>query len=115
MLESPHFLYLVEGPGPLTQHQLATRLSYFLWNGPPDAKLSSLADSGGLRTPESLRNEAKRMLADPRAQEMIDDFHTRWLGLEKLPILNKDAAEFPEFDALKPADARGDAALHDVT
>jgi hypothetical protein len=103
MLESPNFLYLVEGPGPLTQHQLATRLSYFLWNGPPDAKLSSLADSGGLRTPESLRNEAKRMLADPRALEMIDDFHTRWLGLEKLPILSKDATAFPEFEALKPA------------
>jgi hypothetical protein len=103
MLESPNFLYLVEGPGPLTQHQLASRLSYFLWNAPPDSKLASLADSGGLRTPESLRNEAKRMLSDPRAQEMIDDFHTRWLHLEKLPILNKDAAEYPEFEALKPA------------
>ena len=103
MLESPHFLYLVEGPGPLTQHQLAARLSYFLWNGPPDSKLSSLADTGALRTPESLRNEAKRMLSDPRAQQMIDDFHTRWLQVEKLPILSKDQTAYPEFEALKPA------------
>jgi hypothetical protein len=103
MLESPHFLYLVEGPGALTQHQIANRLSYFLWNGPPDAKLSTLADGGQLRTPEALRNEAKRMLADPKAQEMIKDFYTRWLELEKLPILNKDAALYPDFEALKPA------------
>jgi hypothetical protein len=102
MLESPHFLYLVEGPGPLTQHQLAARLSYFLWNAPPDAKLSTLADTGGLRTPEALRTEAKRMLGDPRAQEMIDDFHLRWLGLTKLEILQKDEMKFPEFAALHP-------------
>src|SRR2546430_6211011 len=57
MLQSPKFLYLVEGPGPLTQHQVAARLSYFLWNAPPDAVLSAAADGGQLRT-----------LAGPRAQ-----------------------------------------------
>jgi hypothetical protein len=102
MLESPNFLYLVEGPGALTQHQLAARLSYFLWNAPPDAKLATLADKGGLGTPEALRAEAQRMLSDPRAQEMFDDFHLRWLGLTKLEILVKDEAKFPDFAALHP-------------
>ena len=102
MLESPHFIYLVEGPGPLTQHQLAARLSYFLWNAPPDAKLSALADGAGLRTPEALSAEARRMLADPRAQEMLDDFHMRWLALEDLETLTKDEELFPEFKAVHP-------------
>jgi hypothetical protein len=102
MLESPHFLYLIEGPGALTQHQLASRLSYFLWNAPPDAKLASLADTGALGTPVALGAEAKRMLADPRAQAMMDDFHLRWLGLTKLDILQKDDKKFPDFAALHP-------------
>jgi hypothetical protein len=102
MLESPHFLYLIEGPGPLTQHQLAARLSYFLWNAPPDAKLSTLADSGGLATVDALRAEGKRLLADPRAQEMFDDFHLRWLNLTKLDILIKDGMKFPDFETLHP-------------
>jgi hypothetical protein len=102
MLESPNFLYLVEGPGPLTQHQLAARLSYFLWNAPPDAKLSGLADAGGLRTPDDLRGEAKRLLADPRAQAMMDDFHLRWLNLTKLEILQKDSTKFPDFETWHP-------------
>jgi hypothetical protein len=102
MLESPHFIYMVEGPGPLTQHQLAARLSYFLWKGPPDAKLSALADAGSLRTPESMRNEAKRMLEDPRAQEMLNDFHWRWLALDDLETLEKDEMKYPDFAALHP-------------
>ena len=103
MLESPHFLYLVEGPGPLTQHQLAARMSYFLWNAPPDARLSTLADSAGLRTPEALRLEARRMLADPRAQAVIDDFHVRWLALEDdLDTLEKDETVHPDFKAAHP-------------
>jgi hypothetical protein len=103
MLESPHFVYLVEGPGPLTQHQLAARLSYFLWNAPPDDKLSSLADSGGLSTPQSLRDEAKRMLADPRAKGMLDDFYMHWLGLDDLDTLVKDPMKFPDFEAVHPS------------
>jgi hypothetical protein len=102
MLESPNFLYLVEGPGGLTSHQLAARLSYFLWNSPPDAKLATLADAGGLGTVEALRTEAKRMLADPRAQAMFNDFYLRWLNLTKLDILIKDDAKFPDFAALHP-------------
>jgi hypothetical protein len=103
MFESPNFIYLVEGPGPLTQHQLAARLSYFLWNGPPDNKLANLADTGGLRTPEALSAEARRMLADPRAQGMLDDFHMRWLALDDLDTgLDKDPEKYPDFAAVEP-------------
>ena len=103
MFESPHFIYLIEGPGPLTQHQLAARLSYFLWNAPPDARLSTAADAGNLRTVEALRAEARRMLTDGRAQAMIDEFHYRWLALEDLETLEKDPAVFGDFDPVRPA------------
>jgi hypothetical protein len=103
MLESPKFLYLIEGPGPLTQHQMASRLSYFLWDAPPDAQLSAAADSGALGTIAGLRAQAKRLIADPRAQDMIADFHFQWLGLERLPKLQKDAALYADFEGLRPA------------
>src|SRR5438045_5972424 len=84
MLMSPSFIYLVEGPGPLTQHQVAARLSYFLWNAPPDPQLAAAADAGQLGTLAGLRQHTQRLLADPRALQMITDFHTQWLGLEEV-------------------------------
>jgi hypothetical protein len=101
MLQSPKFIYLIEGPGPLTQHQMAARLSYFLWNAPPDATLSAAADSGQLGAMAGLHQQAERLLADPRALDMFTDFHTQWLGLEELPTETKDAKFYPEFDSLK--------------
>jgi hypothetical protein len=101
MLQSPKFLYLIEGPGPLTQHQMAARLSYFLWNAPPDAALSAAADGGQLGSLSGLREQAQRLLADPRALDMFTDFHTQWLGLEELPTETKDTKFYPEFDGLK--------------
>jgi hypothetical protein len=103
MLQSPKFLYLVEGPGALTQHQIAARLSYFLWNAPPDAQLSAAADAGQLATVAVLRQQAQRLLSDPRALVMIADFHTQWLGLERLPKLQKDQTRYQEFDGLRGA------------
>jgi hypothetical protein len=103
MLQSPHFVYLVEGPGPLTQHQMAARLSYFLWNAPPDAALATAADGGQLATLAGLRAQARRLLADPRALAMVTDFHTQWLGLERLPKLQKDQTLYREFDGLRGA------------
>ena len=103
MLQSPKFIYLVEGPGPLTQHQMAARLSYFLWNAPPDAQLAAAADAGQLGTLAGLRQQAGRLLADPRAGEMIADFHGQWLGLGRLPKLQKDQALYGEFDSIRGA------------
>jgi hypothetical protein len=101
MLQSPKFIYLVEGPGPLTQHQMAARLSYFLWNAPPDVALSAAADSGQLGSMTGLHQQAARLLADPRALDMFTDFHTQWLGLEELPTETKDTKFYPEFDSFK--------------
>jgi hypothetical protein len=103
MLQSPKFIYLVEGPGPLTQHQMAARLSYFLWNAPPDPALSAAADAGQLGSMNGLHQQAERLLADPRALDMFTDFHTQWLGLEELPTETKDTKFYPEFDAFKSA------------
>jgi hypothetical protein len=103
MLQSPHFVYLVEGPGALTQHQMAARLSYFLWNGPPDAELSAAADTGKLGTIAGLREQARRLLADKRASTMIAEFHNQWLGLTRLHKLQKDATLYKEWDGLREA------------
>jgi hypothetical protein len=101
MLQSPNFIYLVEGPGPLTQHQMAARLSYFLWNAPPDAELSRAADDGQLGSIAAVREQAKRLLADARALEVMNDFHLQWLGLERLPKLARDENLYKEFEGLR--------------
>jgi hypothetical protein len=102
MLQSPKFLYLIEGPGPLTQHQLAARLAYFLWNAPPDAQLAAAADAGGLGTRAELQKQARRLLTDRRGVDMIIDFHNQWLGYWAWEM-GKDAKVYPEFEALQPA------------
>lgn len=99
-LVSPHFLFLVE-PGPvgrkLTDHELAVRLSYFLWSASPDDELTKLAEEGKLRP--ALAAQAKRMLADPRAKAFVDRFTTEWLGLDKLSSIMPEPALYPRFDA----------------
>ena len=84
VLASPGFLFLEESPGPLGAHALATRLSLFLWNSPPDARLRGLADSGRIREPSVLRAETERLLADPRAERFRDAFLDYWLDLRKM-------------------------------
>jgi len=99
-LVSPHFLFLVE-PGPagrkLTDHELAVRLSYFLWSTSPDEELTKLANAGKLRP--SLAAQSKRMLADPRAQAFVERFTTEWLGLDKLSSIMPEPELYPRFDA----------------
>lgn len=99
-LVSPHFLFLVE-PGPvgrgLSDHELAVRLSYFLWSAPPDDELTKLANEGKLRP--ALASQAKRMLADPRAKDFVDRFTTEWLGLAKLSSIMPEPELYPRFDA----------------
>jgi hypothetical protein len=102
MLQSPKFLYLVEGPGTLTQHQLASRLSYFIWSSPPDAQLATAADMGQLGTLDQLRAQATRLFADQRGVNMIIDFHNQWLGYFAWEM-GKDVKVYPEFDSLKPS------------
>lgn len=83
VLQAPDFLYLVEHaePGMLSDHEVAARLSYFLWGTTPDEALLATADAGALQAAHQVEAEARRMLADPRAEEMLVRFHQEWLGL----------------------------------
>lgn len=97
VLCSPDFVTLEERPGPLDDHALAARLSYFLWNTGPDAALRSLADKGALRNPKELAAQADRMLADPRAQQFVEAFLDYWLDLRKTGNTNPDETLYPDY------------------
>ena len=87
-LVSPHFLFKIEHrsakPGiyPLGQHELASRLSYFLWSTMPDDELTRLADMGKLQDPEVLTAQMDRMLDDPRSRTFSGTFIGQWLGTQ---------------------------------
>ena len=112
MLQSPQFLYRWElGEAPpdregalvrLTGHELASRLSYFLWSTMPDEALFAAAGAGELDTPAEIEAQARRMLADPRARDTLENFTRQWLHLENLPAVFKSPDLYPGFDdALK--------------
>ena len=87
----------------LSAHELATRLSYFLWASPPDAELRAAADDGSLLDDEVLLAQTRRLLDDPRAISLVDNFATQWLYLDEVLNADPDYARFPDFDhALKP-------------
>jgi hypothetical protein len=97
---SPHFLFRVEmdqGTGPqkhpLTQHQIASRLSYFLWSTLPDDELVSLADAGKLI--ENLDAQVDRMLRDPKAATLVTSFGMQWLQLQRFTAFQPDRTLFP--------------------
>src|SRR6185312_14587391 len=107
---SPDFLFLHEPRGPLEDHALASRLSYFLWDSLPDAELTKLADAGKLHAPAILRAQAERMLNDPKAERFVTDFTDQWLDLRELDLTSPDKKLYPEFhpilrDAM-PAETR---------
>ena len=90
VLQSPYFLYRVELGDPstndgetvaLTSYEIASRLSYLLWNSMPDDALFVAAEADALRTPEQIAGEVDRMLADPKASSVLADFHEQWLRL----------------------------------
>ena len=97
VLCSPAFVTLEEKPGPLDDHALATRLSYFLWNSEPDATLRSLADQGALHNPKVLSAQADRLLADPRSQRFVDAFLDYWLDLRKTNNTSPDETLYPDY------------------
>lgn len=97
VLCSPGFVTLEEKPGPLDDHALAARLSYFLWNSEPDAELRSLAASGELGRPEVLRAQTDRLLDDPRSARFAEAFLDYWLDLRKADAASPDAALYPDY------------------
>jgi len=107
-LSSSHFLYLSEPfrsdqPRKLNAHELATRLSYFLWSSMPDEELSALADSGRLLESKVLREQFARMLADDKADRFAGQFSMQWLDLEGVDRVAVNPQYYKDFDnALKP-------------
>ncbi len=89
-LVSPHFLYRGLRPGVLDDWDLASRLSYFLSSGPPDAELIDLANRGELSNPEVLEKEVHRLLAKPERKEFIRHFTGQWLGTRVLKDIMPD-------------------------
>ncbi len=111
ILVSPDFLYRVEKPKevsgitPLTDWELASRLSYFLWSSIPDQELRRAAAAGELNEPALLAKQVKRMLADPKARRLSTEFFGQWLGFYRFDQhRGVDAQRFPEFtDEVKSA------------
>ncbi|HEU4406036.1 MAG TPA: DUF1592 domain-containing protein [Polyangiaceae bacterium] len=106
MLQSPPFLYRLELEAapeagatsqPLGPWQLASRLSYFLWGSMPDDELFAAADAGRLGTPDEVAAQARRMLADPKARELVLRFHEEWLDYDRVLSVGrgKSAQYFP--------------------
>jgi mono/diheme cytochrome c family protein len=116
VLASPNFLYLVQadppgeekGHGPLSNYELASRLSYFLWSSMPDRELIDLARNGKLNDPEVLAAQTKRMLEDPRSERFSKRFVHQWLGMHLLDFLDVDTQEHPQYDAALKESMRGE-------
>jgi mono/diheme cytochrome c family protein len=102
VLASPNFLYRgISGVPTLTDLELASRLSFFLWNTGPDEELLKLAETGGLTkpgAPSALEKQVRRMLADPRASSLVSNFAMKWLNLDSLESVKPDPVLFPAFD-----------------
>ncbi len=109
-LVSPHFLFRVESdghddgpPGDATSphnindYELASRLSYFLWSTMPDEELFRLAEQGQLHEPETLDAQVGRMLADPKAEALVENFASQWLTLANIVEAQPNKELFPEF------------------
>ena len=112
VLCSPEFLFLVEQGPKLNSHELAARLSYFLWRSAPDEGLRKLADKGELTKPDVLRKEAARLIAAPRFEAFVTDFLAQWLNLREIDATTPDRDLFPEyFESI--GDGRQDVFLHD--
>jgi hypothetical protein len=107
ILASPSFVYRPEANRPdaapgaayfVSDVELATRLSFFLWSSPPDDALLGLAAAGRLHEPDVLESEVKRMLADPRASALAENFAGQWLHLRNLDTVRPNTDFFPDFD-----------------
>ena len=107
ILVSPHFLFRIESdpkPGdptaahPVSDLELASRLSYFLWSSMPDDALLAAAERKTLRRPGVLEAQVRRMLADPKSRALVDNFAGQWLQIRNLDNVKPDPVKFPAFD-----------------
>jgi hypothetical protein len=107
VLQMPEFLYRFElSPAaggkklvPLDGWDMATRLSYLLWNSTPDDVLLAAAQAGKLQTAADISDQIMRMMNQPRAKEMVARFHEQWLQVGGIKTMDKDPMVFPKFNA----------------
>ena len=119
ILMSPNFVYRVEidaDPAAtavrnLTDYELASRLSYFLWSSMPDDELTALADEGKLQDDAVLSAQVIRMLDDPKSVALIDNFAAQWLYIDAVLTTAPDYLVFPSFSAELAADMRQESRL----
>lgn len=100
VLTAPQFLLFEENPGKLSDHALASRLSYFLWSTLPDDELMKLAAEKKLAQPAVLRAQVERMLQDRRSAAFVTNFAGQWLELRNIEATTPDKKLYPEFDEL---------------
>jgi mono/diheme cytochrome c family protein len=111
LLVSPDFLFRIERDRParstaasqlgtykISPHELATRLSYFLWASMPDDDLRRAADTGTLRDPKILAYQVRRMLRDPKSRALAEHFGGQWLQFRALESVTRDREKFPDFE-----------------
>ena len=107
ILVSPNFLFRIErdpknvAPGTayqISQFDLASRLSFFIWSSIPDEELLDAASRGRLTDPAVLKQQVTRMLRDPRSHALVDNFAGQWLYLRNMGLVQPDPAAFPDFN-----------------
>jgi hypothetical protein len=120
VLVSPSFLFRIETDGrpddpmaerPVTDYELASRLSYFLWSSMPDEELFRLAERGELRNPDVLRRQVNRMLIDSKSRAIVDNFAGQWLNLQMLDEMVPDPNVYPDFDVALRNDMKQESLL----
>ena len=99
VLISPQFLYhtVIRDSSATKQYELASRLSYFLWGSMPDKELFDLAAKGKLANPDVIEVQARRLLADKRSEDFVENFTTQWLSIAKMKTVNINRDLFPRF------------------
>jgi hypothetical protein len=107
LLVKPQFLFRIERDPPnvsrgevyhISDLELASRLSFFLWSSSPDEELLRLAEKNELHQPEVLEKQVRRMLADERSESLVTNFASQWLYLRNLEAVNLDMRLYPDFD-----------------
>jgi len=107
VMVSPNFLYRIERDRPVTaksdavpvtDYEMASRLSYFIWSSMPDAELLRLAGEHRLRQPAVLEAQVRRMLKDEKARALVENFAGEWLQFRNIDVVRPDGQRFPDFD-----------------
>ena len=104
ILASPNFLFRIDREAPpdstrtAGQYELASRLSYFLWSSTPDEELLREAGKGTLRAGKALETQVHRMLTDPKAHALVENFAGQWLEIRRLESVQPDRERYPDFD-----------------